>query len=197
MEHQLINLLESTPTAMAFVTAVGAALVWLLSRLQTMVSIRKEQIETFGLRAEQMNQWFTAETLTKEAVRKLETKMIAFSFAIAQKQTADCVRLREEIISTFFYEYVSAYYRVYGLGRWIFQGREKELIDDELMPFLEISAELVATINAPNVLALCALPPFKVHYYDFIGVIRYIRRETWWWDRRRQILRNHCQVIGI
>lgn len=196
MEKQLLTLLGS-PAALAFVTAAGAAIVWLISRLQTLVSIRKEQTETFGLRAEQMNQWFAAEALSKEAMRKLETQMLAFNQALLRQQAEDCTRLREDLLNTFVYEFVSAFYRVYGLGRWIFQGKEMELIDDELLPFLEISAELVATINAPDVLKLCALRPFEVSHYDFLSILRYIRRQTWFWDARRRVLQGHCVRIGI
>ena len=196
MENQVINLLNS-PVALAFVTSAGAATVWLISRLQTLVSIRKEQTETFGLRVEQMNQWFTAEAQSREAMRKLEGQMLAFNQALLRQQAEECTRLREDLLNTFVYEFVSAYYRVYGLGRWIFQGKEKELIDDELLPFLEVSAEVVATINAPEVLKLCALVPFEISRYDFISIVRYIRQETWFWEGQRYTLRNCCQLLRL
>ncbi len=56
-----------------------------------------------------------------------------------------------------------------------------ELIEDDLLPFLEISAEIKNALNRPELLALTGQTPLRTELMDFRFAIGYVRRNTAWW----------------
>lgn len=164
----------------AFALGIGTLLVWLLARIKTYGEIQQTTVATQGMRAEQMVQWFKAETEAREAAKRLEANILELNVPGIEESAK--VEGRKLLFHTFFFDYLGAYYKLYGIGRWVFQGREIELIEDELMPFLEISANVVKILNhSPKEYSLLSR-------YDFGPIIRYILRNTNPFTKRRKEL---------
>lgn len=164
----------------AFAIGIGALLVWLLARIKTLGEIQQTTVTTQGMRAEQMVQWFKAEAEAREAAKRLESHISALNSGELNAEMK-----KEELKSlahNFYFDYLGSYYKLYGIGRWVFQGREIELIEDELLPFLEIS------VNVVKILQQSSEAYSFLSRYDFAPIVRYINRNTSRYSKNRKEL---------
>lgn len=178
--------------------AAGALIVWLLARWKSVTEIKVLKSELATRHVSLFEKMIALDEKQRQIIRRLNDALRKMLDALAAGN-ADQARLRRtEVLDLFLLDYIGAYYSYAGLGRWIYQDHKDELIDDELLPFLETSADMLQLLNDENLLKLTGGKPLKVQGFDFQFAIRYVRRNTprWNWKRRQTLQETERRLLG-
>jgi hypothetical protein len=93
---------------------------------------------------------------------------------------------REAVSKVFLLEYMGAYFHYQSLGRWIFTEVRYELVEDEIIPFLETSLMVLNGMNQEFVLNLTKQEPLKLREMDINFAFRFAWKHTRFWEFQRK-----------
>jgi|GEM_PF-3462783 len=164
----------------------AAAIVWLISRAQAIGEIRKLQAELVSLRVDQFEKIIALDEKQRSVTDKVSEQLYALLQAVQNQDAIAAKAAREATQKVFLLEYIGAYFHFASLGRWVFPEVRKELVDDEIIPFLKTSATLLESLNQPAVLALTEQSPLEVRDIDFNFAFRFVRKNTRFWEFERK-----------
>lgn len=198
MEQLLLNFSNDWNWLNTVAVGMGALVVWLLARWKSVTEIKVLQSELATRNVSLCEKMIALDEKQRQIVRKLNDALRQMLAATAAGDATNARKYREEINNAFLLDYIGACYHSTGLGKWVYQDNKAELIDDELIPFLETSAQLLGQLNDQDLLQLTGSKPLKVQDFDFQFAIRYIRRHTpfWRWRRRRDLEQTVKMLFG-
>lgn len=164
----------------------ATGIVWMLSRLQSIGEIRKLQVELASAKVSQFEKVILLDEKLRLVTDKLYTHLYALLQA-AQKADAPAAKeAREAVQKVFLLEYIGAYFHYQSLGRWIFTEVRNELVEDEIIPFLETSLMVLEGINQEYILGLTHQEPVKIREMDINFAFRFAWKHTRFWDVQRK-----------
>lgn len=196
------NLLQFLASDWAWINTVaavaGAIFVWLIARWKSMTEIRVLKAELAARNVNLFEKMIALDEKQREIVRSLYESLRTMSEAEKEGDAAAACQHRAEAIKTFLLDYIGSYYHYTGLGKWIYQDNKAELIDDELMPFLETSAAVLNALNKESLLQLTGSRALKIQDYDLQFALRFIQRNTrfWNWKRKRGLDKELKRIFG-
>lgn len=169
---------------------VGAIIVWLLSRAQSLGEIRKLQAELVSLRVSQFEKIITLDEKLRNVTDRVYEHLYTLLHAVQKKDAETAKTARDAAQKIFLLEYIGAYFHYTSVGRWVFPEVRYELVDDEIIPFLKTSASLLEGLNQPAVLALTQQQALVMNDIDFNFAFRFARKHTRFWEfeRKRQLV---------
>jgi hypothetical protein len=167
----------------------GAAVVWVLSRAQSLGEIRKLQAELVSLRVSQFEKIISLDEKLRSVTDRLYEQLYTLLQAVQHQDTAGAQKAREATQKIFLLEYIGAYFHYTSVGRWVFPEVRYELVDDEILPFLNTSAMLLEALNQPEVRSLTQQSALVVKDIDFNFAFRFVRKHTrlWEFERKREL----------
>jgi hypothetical protein len=164
----------------------GAAIVWVLSRAQSIGEIRKLQAERAAMGVDQFEKLIAFDVKQRGIIDRLYAQLQVLLEAVQRQDIIAAKTAREATQKLFLLEYIGAYFHYANVGRWVFPEVRKELVDDEILPFLKTSATLLESLNKPSVLALTQQSPLIVSDNDFNFAFRFVRKNTRFWEFERK-----------
>ncbi|MBK8565997.1 MAG: hypothetical protein IPN76_22310 [Saprospiraceae bacterium] len=178
--------------------AAGALIVWLLARWKSVTEIKVLKSELATRNVSLFEKMVALDEKQRQIVRNLNDSLRRMLEAAAAGDATNTRKYREEVSNAFLLDLIGSYYHYAGLGRWVYQDNKAELMDDELMPFLETSAALLRQLNDEALLKLTGSKPLQVQDFDFQFAIRYIQRHSpfWHWQRRRDLDKTVKTLFG-
>jgi len=176
----------------------GALVIWLLARWKSVTEIKVLKSELATRNVSLFEKIIVLDEKQRQIVRSLNGALRRMLEAVAAGDADNARKSREEVSTTFLLDFIGSYYHYAGLGRWVYQDNKAELIDDELLPFLETSAEVLQLLNSESLLKLTGSKPLKVQDFDFQFAIRYIRKHSpfWYWQRRQDLNNTVKRLFG-
>lgn len=176
----------------------GALVVWMLARWKSVTEIKVLKSELATRNVSLFEKMIVLDEKQRQIVRSLNDALRRMLEAVAAGDADNARKSREEVSTTFLLDFIGSYYHYAGLGRWVYQDNKAELIDDELLPFLETSAEVLQLLNSESLLKLTGSKLLKVQDFDFQFAIRYIRKHSsfWCWQRRRDLDKTVKLLLG-
>lgn len=178
--------------------AAGGLIVWLLARWKSVTEIKVLKSELATRHVSLFEKMIALDEKQRHIVRNLNEALRQMLVALAAGNADQARQHRTEAVNLFLLDFIGSYYSYAGIGRWIYQDNKDELIDDELLPFLETSADMLQILNGENLLKLTGSQPLKVQGFDFQFAVRYIRRNTphWNWKRRLALQEAELRLLG-
>jgi hypothetical protein len=183
-------LTQSTTIWIAF----GAVIVWILARLQTLTELRKTQTEINGLMLSQTEKWLTIDTRIRDVIKVQIQLVHQLTEAVQQHNIATAQTLRRQLMDMFTLDFVGGYYHFVGLGRWVFKGNERELIEDEIIPFLEMCTAMQRKLNDPQLLKLTAEHPLSMDADNYHFAIRFALRHLPYYTWRKRLYIQQLEI---
>jgi hypothetical protein len=168
-------------------TALGVAIVWILARLQALTEWRKTQTEINGLMMSQTEKWLTIDTRIRDVIKMQIQLVYQLTEAIQQQDAKSAKELRSRLMDMFTLDFVGGYYHFVGLGRWVFKGNEREFIEDELIPFLDMCSAMVRKLNDPQLLTLINGHPLSMEADSYRFAVRFALRHTPFYKWRNRL----------
>ncbi len=169
-----------------FLVLGATGIVWMLGRLQSIGEIRKLQVELASVRVSQ----FEKVILLDEKLRLVTDKLYSHLYALLQAAQKSDVKAaqeaREAVSKVFLLEYIGAYFHYQSLGRWIFTEVRHELVEDEIIPFLETSLMVLNGMNQEFVLNLTKQESLKLREMDINFAFRFAWKHTRFWEFQRK-----------
>ena len=166
--------------------AAGALIVWLLARWKSLSEIQVLRTELATRQVSLFEKMIALDEKQRTICRNLNEQLRQMLQLLKSGDAKVARQYREEVATTFLLDYIGSYFHYGGLGKWVYQDNKAELIDDELIPFLETSADVLSQLNRQDLLELTNVPPVRVQDFDFQFAIRYIRRHTPYWHLKRR-----------
>ncbi len=198
MEHIFSSLPEAwLGWGQATIALAGAVVAWLLSRAQSLGEIRKMQAELVSLRVSQFEKIIALDEKQRAITARMYEQLRQLLQALHAGDASAALKSREVLQQMFFLEYIGSYFHYASLGRWVFPEARYELVDDEIIPFLDTSALLLEALNQSDVLALTGQEPISVNDFDFNFAFRFARKHTRFWEieRKRRIDRLEARLL--
>lgn len=178
--------------------ATGTLFVWTLARWKSFTEIKVLQSELATRSVSLFEKLIALDEKQRKIVHQLNSSLRLMLEAVNSKDATTARQHREGTVNTFLLEYVGSYFHLTGLGKWVYHDNKAELVDDEVIPFLETSAQLIQQLNHPDLLQLTGSKPLRVQDFDFQFAIRLARRHIpfWRWQQRRELERTVKMIIG-
>lgn len=161
--------------------AAGALVVWLLSTLRSLHEARKMRAELINLKINQYEKLIALDEQQRKIIQELNAQLNRLYDAQEANNVDQAREARRAACETFLLQYIGSFFQYAGVGRWVYLDNKTELIEDDLLPFLEISAEIKNALNRPELLALTGQTPLRTELMDFRFALGYVRRNTAWW----------------
>ncbi len=198
MEQLLQTFSDNWTWLNAAMMAIGACVVWLVARWKSFTEIKVLQSELATRSVSLFEKLIALDEKQRKIVHQLNGSLRQMLEAANCKDATTARQHREETVNTFLLEYVGSYFHLTGLGKWVYHDNKAELVDDEVIPFLETSAQLIQQLNHPDLLQLTGSKPLRVQDFDFQFAIRLARRHIpfWRWQQRRELERTVKMIIG-
>jgi hypothetical protein len=172
----LINLL-------AFATAI--IISWLWTRYRWLAQVAQLKTEIALLKVQQGDQLSVLEDAYK--AKEEHVRFVLQDF-LQQLENGDAKMLqarRNELSNIFILEYRKRFYHFVRLAAELYEENEKKhriVIENHILPFLQLAGDLLEVINQPNVLALSQTPRLQYQYQDFDFVFDFMQRFLGWTD---------------
>ena len=167
-------------------TIFGIVVVWILARLQSLTEMRKVQTEINGLMLSQTEKWLVIDSRIRDVIRAQIPLIHQLTEALQQQNAVTAKTIRRQLMDMFTLDFVGGYYHFVGLGRWVFKGNELELIEDEIIPFLEMCSNMTRKLNDPQLLELTAEYPLSMEAESYRFAVRFALRHLpyYKWHKR-------------
>lgn len=168
----------------------ATGIVWMLSRLQSIGEIRKLQMELASARVSQFEKVILLDEKLRLVTDKLYTQLYALLQAAQNADATAAKTAREAVQKVFMLEYLGAYFHYQSLGRWIFTEVRHELVEDEIIPFLETSLMVLEGVNQEYIMNLTQQEPVRIREMDINFAFRFAWKHTRFWEvqRKRKLL---------
>lgn len=193
MEQLLPNLDAGWNGAHTLWALFGAIFVWTIARWKSVIELRVLHSELAARNVGLFEKMIAVDERQRQISRELGALLQQMLAATSNGQTDPALQFREKAISVFLSDYIGSYYQYAGLGKWVYNDNKAELIEDELIPFLQTSYEVISHINNNALLTLTGCSPLLLRNFDFGFAVRYIRRNTPFWKRRRLMELNRIE----
>lgn len=181
------------PQTQAAGVVIGALIVWLLSTMRSLQEAGRMRAELIGLKINQYEKLIALDEKQRQVIHTLNEQLHRTLEALDRHDAEAAKTARLETIDTFLLRYIGSFFQYAGVGRWVYLDNKTELIEDDLLPFLEISVDIKTALNRPDLLALTGQPPLRTEVYDFRFALGYVRRNTAWW---RVNAHQHLERLG-
>ncbi len=188
------ELLKDSPWASLLLFGGGALITYIIARLQSIRALVKSGLENNLMQVELMEKLFRIDEEIRGSLLSIRGKLRKWQKLVADGEKEKAIQLREEIFEEFIVRYVGGYYRYFNFARWIYSNRKKELMDEELLPFLQNCRLLIEhNLNFPPYLEKLGQAPYEIEFSNFDFAVNYIERNIWFWDKRRRDMASMYQ----
>jgi hypothetical protein len=102
-------------------------------------------------------------------------------------------KIRIELYNELTLGFIGSYYRYFKIAKWI--EKPKELVHEDLLPFLETCMYYTTYINRESLLKVIGEKPMSFHLSTFSFATSYIRTHThfWHWSIQKRI--RQCETF--
>lgn len=185
---QLIaELLKESPWASLLLFGSGALITYFIAKLQSIKELAKAGLDNNLKQLELLEKLFRVDEEIRAHLLSIRARLRAWRSLMAAGEKEKAIELREEIFEEFIVKYVGAYYRYFNFARWIYSNRKKELMDEDLFPFLQnCRLTIEQYLNFPLYLEKLKQEPLEIEFSNFDFATNYIERNVWWWDKERK-----------
>ena len=135
----------------------------------------------------------------REIITRLKSRLQSLLHALNSGDKAGAQAIRSEARDIFLLEYLGAYYQHTCISRWVFPKIRKELVDEEIIPFLYCCDWILTMLNQQAVLTYCEHDPIRLSEEDLGFAFRFVNKYTHPWElqRKRKLRALENKLIGM
>lgn len=179
------------PMTNVWFAAFGVAVAWIITQARALSDLRKQGLENITLRVGLIEKLLVFDREQRDHLEKMD-KLTAE--IILNAANSDQVRkIRTELYNELTLEFIGSYYRYFKLAKWI--EKPKELVREDLLPFLETCIHYVTYVNHEAILKATGEKPMLFHLSTFSFATSYIRAHTHFWNWSIQKRIRRCEAF--
>ncbi len=183
------DLFENTSFLYLTIVGLGSFFGYIFAKWQSLKEITKISIENNTKRIEQLEKLFKIDEERIDILLSTRVKLGEFRNLIKSNEIDRAIKLREDILDDFLLKYINKTYRYYRFSRWLSGNSKKELIREELFPFLQNCRIMIEqNLNYQVYLEKLQQKEFKIAYSNFEFAFNYIDDNLGFWKTKDKVL---------